>query len=647
MSLTTYVGLAACSHSDGILCTSTFDSVAIVPGTVTDLQNPGAPVPAVAAKSDVAVMLTWPPVNDDIGVSSYEVARDGNVIATLNAGTTKWTDAGLTASTAYSYTVKVSDLSGKATLSAVLQVTTDPFTLPSPWQHADVGATTVPGTSVFASNVFTVSGAGADIGGTADAFQFTYQPLSTDGQIIARLSAISSSSGNSIAGVMIRQDLTAGSPFAAAHIGTAKDFRFWFRAAQGIAADGVVNAETPVIPCWIKVRRVGDLIYAYKSVEGKTWDLVGVNKLALIGAVDIGLVATSRVAGQLATAAFDNVRVQSDSDGDKLFDDEEINLGTNLLAIDTDGDGISDYDEVRYTLTDPARADLDGFRNVIALPGSSGTSAAGTWRTEGQSVYASDLQGALDYILNVPASDVYRLVITARDHYSRTDAVSSHLWVYIDGQLAADMDVVSAGGAAGTGQTYTPWLTEGTHTVRVVWENIVSGRSLQIDGIVLQSLGGPNTTGNGVKDWVNKLLAGLNGVDVLPTISPTSPACIEGSVQNIGALSISGGAVAKRGVNRRWYADVNLDPFNPTLSQVVFDSGRVVSTGSIRWVQTNTLKTASITVRKGDSLLLTALQDGVSTGSVSLAVQGVATPFVTTVGQPVAYAFNTGGTFTA
>jgi len=51
-------------------------------------------------------------------------------------------------------------------------------------------------------------------------------------------------------------------------------------------------------------------------------------------------------------------KVDTDSDG--LFDDEEEKIGTDKNLADTDGDSLSDFEEVRTWETDPLVKDTDG-----------------------------------------------------------------------------------------------------------------------------------------------------------------------------------------------------------------------------------------------------------------------------------------------
>ncbi len=55
--------------------------------------------------------------------------------------------------------------------------------MPSAWTHQDVGSVGIAGDATFSGSTFTVTGAGADVWGAADAFHFVYQSLAGDGSI--------------------------------------------------------------------------------------------------------------------------------------------------------------------------------------------------------------------------------------------------------------------------------------------------------------------------------------------------------------------------------------------------------------------------------------------------------------------------------
>src|SRR5436190_19655602 len=83
--------------------------------------------------------------------------------------------------------------------------------LPTPWTSQDIGVVGLPGSSSASGSVFTVAGAGADIWGSADAFQSVMQPATGDVQIIARVASIQNTNLYAKAGIMLRHTLPAGS----------------------------------------------------------------------------------------------------------------------------------------------------------------------------------------------------------------------------------------------------------------------------------------------------------------------------------------------------------------------------------------------------------------------------------------------------
>lgn len=125
-----------------------FGGGAVVPDP-SDTVAPTAPTnlaTVTANVTDVAVPLSWTAATDNVGVAGYKVYRNGTEVATVS-GTT-YTDTGLTASTAYSYTVKAYDAAGNVSpSSATLSVTTKAGTVTPP-----VGAGTWSSTAVYNQN---------------------------------------------------------------------------------------------------------------------------------------------------------------------------------------------------------------------------------------------------------------------------------------------------------------------------------------------------------------------------------------------------------------------------------------------------------------------------------------------------------------
>ncbi|MBM9508138.1 cellulose binding domain-containing protein [Streptomyces sp. KK5PA1] len=89
-----------------------------------DTQAPTAPgTPTVTGTTASSVSLSWPAATDNVGVTGYDVYR-GGTLAGSTAGTS-FTDSGLSASTAYTYTVKARDAAGNVSAaSAAVTATT-------------------------------------------------------------------------------------------------------------------------------------------------------------------------------------------------------------------------------------------------------------------------------------------------------------------------------------------------------------------------------------------------------------------------------------------------------------------------------------------------------------------------------------------
>jgi regulation of enolase protein 1 (concanavalin A-like superfamily) len=154
-----------------------------------------------------------------------------------------------------------------------------------------------------------MNGIGTDIWGTADQFRLAYKQLTGNGSIVARVEGLVDSDPWAKAGVMIRQSLQAGSPWAGVFLTGTNGVRYQARLAENGSATSdstVATAEqmAMVEPVWIKIERTGTDLKGYYSLDGKAWTAMAWNPQTLVmtDTVYIGLAVTSHNAS-VSTAA--------------------------------------------------------------------------------------------------------------------------------------------------------------------------------------------------------------------------------------------------------------------------------------------------------------------------------------------------------
>src|SRR5204862_1406946 len=108
-----------------------------------------------------------------------------------------------------------------------------------------------------------VKGAGSDVWGTADTFQYSYRALNGDGFIVARVRSLQNTSSSAKAGVMIRETLTAGSANAFMAVTQGKGTDFQRRITTGGTTGNQVGSLNKA-PFWVKLERIGNVFNAYQ-----------------------------------------------------------------------------------------------------------------------------------------------------------------------------------------------------------------------------------------------------------------------------------------------------------------------------------------------------------------------------------------------
>jgi hypothetical protein len=191
-------------------------------------------------------------------------------------------------------------------------------TSPEPWKHQDIGQAKVPGTTDQADGVFTLQGA-MDIWGTADGCHFAWQPVHSDAELVARVTAIDNPGGvaHAKASLCIRESLDAGARNVTLCVTAGDGSQFLFRdKTDGKTTRFLPDADAPKslvpkgqFPCWLKLVRHGNEFSGYESADGERWQLTGQVKLDLAAGAVIGLAASSHKPDVLTKATFDHVKL--------------------------------------------------------------------------------------------------------------------------------------------------------------------------------------------------------------------------------------------------------------------------------------------------------------------------------------------------
>jgi len=245
----------------------------------------------VTATSTAAITYAW---------SKNGVLIGGATSATYTTPVTTLLDNGAI------YTVVVSNTAGGTpSTPATLTVENSSTSIPDFWIDSDIGAVGMPGDAVLNGTIFTVCGAGANIGGTADAFNYLYQPLSGDGSIAAHVNP-GITGAQAKVGVMIRESVAPGSAMAGMFVTGSAATTYIRRTTTGGTASATAGSPATVpLPYWVKLDRTGDTFVASISPDGSNWTVVGTDTIPMPSGSFVGFAVTSGDVAQLNCSVVD------------------------------------------------------------------------------------------------------------------------------------------------------------------------------------------------------------------------------------------------------------------------------------------------------------------------------------------------------
>ena len=317
----------------------------------------------------------------------------------------------------------------------------------------DVGAVGQSGSSTLSGSTWTVNGAGADVWGTADAFQFNYERMTGDGTIVARVTAIENTSTFAKAGIMIRESLNANAAHVILDLRPTNDVELMTRPSTGAQTSYLAGA-TQAPPTWLKLQRAGSTITASVSANGTSWTTVGTATLNIAAQAYWGLVVTSHDATQLNTSTFDNVSV-TPAGGLPHFDVPFSVPGTFQAEDFNDGgEGVAYHDNVAGNAGGQYRTSEDV--DMIAATGNG----------SGYVVYNFETGEWLNYTISASSTRTYTVSLNVSSQMTGTK-----FHIEIDGVNVSGSVVVPNTGSWSTFQAVAVTgvnLTAGTHVLKVV-----------------------------------------------------------------------------------------------------------------------------------------------------------------------------------
>lgn len=243
-----------------------------------------------------------------------ELSSSGNAVSAFySSDGINWVQVGSTQTIALGTNAVIGLAATAGNNSATATATyTNVSVLPAGWTDVDIGAPALPGWAGYdaANNTFALAGSGSDIGGTSDQFNFASRSMTGGGSVIALVESQSGTDQSEKAGVMIRNDDTAGSLFASVAVTSQNGLVFEWRSTAGAAASSTVvpNVTGPV---WLEVTEQGSSFSAFYSSDGINWTQIGGTQTIIMTSATTlaGVVVTSHNTSAVNIAQFADVSV--------------------------------------------------------------------------------------------------------------------------------------------------------------------------------------------------------------------------------------------------------------------------------------------------------------------------------------------------
>ena len=299
VNLTPVYYLLTAQDASGVVTT-----VPVISGTAAAVATPIV----TATATNGSVTLNWAAIPEATSYTVYQsTTPDGTVTAHMVTAN-NYVASGLTNGSPCYFFVVAKGANGNSTDSTQVGV------VPNAWTDLNVGTapsaglSPAPGASA-ADGVITVTGSGADVNGTNDAFNYYYRPWSGDGTFITHVGKITttntSANASAKVGLMFR-----AAPLSSPAAGNVFEIDSLSKVTlqnRPVGGSTTYRNGPGAPPNWLKLVRSGSNFTAFTSVDAVNWLQVGSTPVSepITDPANIGLAVNAQSSSAVCTALFD------------------------------------------------------------------------------------------------------------------------------------------------------------------------------------------------------------------------------------------------------------------------------------------------------------------------------------------------------
>lgn len=191
------------------------------------------------------------------------------------------------------------------------------------FKHSDIGNPSIAGIVKITNDGIDITAGGADIWGVKDEFNFVYVERTGNFDMVSRIESLTAANLYTKAGIMAREDLTAGSRHIYFQVFSDNSprnknnggYEFQYRTMKDSSMKAIYpksSAGAPEFPViypdtWVRLQRIKNDFTGYYSADGKTWKVYTSFTLELPAKIYLGMAVTSHNTSKTASAKFKNI----------------------------------------------------------------------------------------------------------------------------------------------------------------------------------------------------------------------------------------------------------------------------------------------------------------------------------------------------